>query len=501
MLEKTLRRAGSDALKYFPVRLIPALTSLVTVPVFTNNIAKADYGNFYLVNSTSTLATSIATGWIASSIIRYYWIARKDGRKDSYTATTLWMTVAAVVVTSAIMGAVAWLLRGQLTPGLMRLVPVGIASFAVSALYTTLLNVMRAANRAKSFAVLSVSMTLTTTALALLWVWKAHWGAMGILAGGLVGHAVLIPFILRDVRKEGTLSPAAWDGVFLRDFASYGVPLMIAGLSGWVLVVADRYVIGFMRDAAEVGLYSVAYGLGEKIMQLATLPLILTMTPLLIETFEREGQEITQKVQSQFTRYFAMLTFPLLAGMAVAGADFMKVFTGREYQEAYAILAIVAGGVMCNSLAQLAGSGLGLHKRSKIIMSNTLAAAATNVVANLLTVGRFGYMAAAYNTLLAYGVLLTLTWIRTRPYMRWELPWGDLARIAGACAAMAAVLLVAFPGVSDDPMILLAQVEWGFVAYAIALVGLRAVRPAELTWAAEAPAALIARLRRGKDAS
>lgn len=485
MLEKVLRRAGSDAIKYLPVRFVPALTSLITVPVFTRLIGASDYGYFYLINSTTSLATSLALGWISSSAIRYYWAAHKEDRTDAYTATTMWITMFAALAMSLVLAAGFWLLRGRFDAGLLRLVPVGIASFAVSGLYTNLLQVLRAANKATSYAVLSVSMTLVTTALSLLFVWKQGWGALGILAGGLVGYAVLLPFVIRAVRREGSLGVRDLDRGLLGEFASYGVPLMLAGMSSWVLILSDRYVIGALRSASEVGMYSVAYGLGDKIMQLVMLPLLMTMSPMIIETFEREGVELAQRVQSQFTRYFAMVTVPLVAGMAIAGADFMRTFTGPAYRSAYVILPIIAAGVMCNGLAQLAGSGLGLYKRSQIIMTNTLAAAIFNVVANLLTVGRFGYMAAAFNTLAAYAVLLVLTWARTRAYMAWDIPWLDLVRISVSAGLMALALYFAFPNVSGSAWALLAQAGVGILVYAAVLVALGGFRKAELAGIAE----------------
>jgi O-antigen/teichoic acid export membrane protein len=482
VLEKVLRRAGSDAVKYFPVRLVPALTSLVTVPVFTRLIGAEDYGYFYLMNATTSLATSIAAGWIGSSVIRYYWIARREDRRDAYMSTVLWLAVGTLLAAAAVMGIGFWVLRDTLDPGLLRLVPVGIASFVVAGLYTTLLQVIRAANRASAYAILSISMTLVTTALALWFVWAEDMGSLGILAGSLVGHAVLLPFIARDVAKEGSLAPGHVERDFATDFFTYGFPLTIAGLSGWVLVLADRYIIGLLQDAVQVGLYSVAYGLGDKLMQLVSAPLIMTMTPSLVETFETDGQRLAQRAQTQFTRYYAIATFPLIAGMAVAGEDFMHVFTGPEYRSAWFVLPFVAAGVMCNGLAQLAGNGLGLHKRTRIIMTNAVVAAAFSVGMNFLTVGRFGYAAAAINTLASYVLLLALTWWRSRPYMAWEIPWRDLARVVAACVLMAAALAVLFAGVSDSPWLFLAEVAVGMAVYTVALIALGGVRPEERGW-------------------
>jgi O-antigen/teichoic acid export membrane protein len=213
-----------------------------------------------------------------------------------------------------------------------------------------------------------------------------------------------------------------------------------------------------------------------------------------VETYETEGQRLAQRTQRHFTRYYAMATFPLVAGMVVAGNDFMRVFTGPEYRVAWFVLPFVAAGVMANGLANLGGNGLGLHKRTGIIMQNAAIAAVFNISLNFLTVGRFGYPAAAINTLLSYSLHLGLTWWRSRPYMAWEIPWRDIARVVAACVVMGAAVALAFPGGTSRLWVFLAEAALGLVVYAGALLLLGGIRPDERQWVVQG----IRRLVRGR---
>ncbi|MBE0476160.1 MAG: polysaccharide biosynthesis C-terminal domain-containing protein [Coriobacteriia bacterium] len=485
MLKDILKGAGTDAAKYFPVRLVPALTSLVTVPVFTRLIGRADYGDFYLVSSATTFAATFATAWITGSAVRFYWPYEKQGREDDYVATTLWSSIASLAVVSALLGAGALVFAGDIPPSVARLIPVGIAGLAFNYLFNVLLQVLRASNRSTAFATLSVAGTVVATAFSVSFVAGPRWGSYGILLGVLLGHAVLIPFCLREVRKEGKLSPRHVRRDVFDEFLRYGIPMVPAAVSAWMLVMSDRYVIGFLRGTAEVGMYSVAYGLGEKVMQLVMMPAVITMAPVMVQTFEKRGQHVAQRVQTQFTRYFSMATFPLLFGLAGAARDFMGIFTGEAYRAAYPILPIVAAGVMCYGLVQIAGNGIALHKRSTIIMSNTLAAAAFNLGANLVLVPVFGYMAAAYTTLASYVALLALTWVRSRPYMSWDIPWLDLGRITAAGLAMWGAIAVTAALLPANIAVLALEAVVGIAAYVAALLGLRALRDDEREFVAE----------------
>jgi O-antigen/teichoic acid export membrane protein len=258
-----------------------------------------------------------------------------------------------------------------------------------------------------------------------------------------------------------------------------------AAISSWVLVLSDRYVIGLSQSAADVGLYGTAYGLGDKIMGLITAPLLIAIAPVLVQTFEKRGQELAQQVQTQLTRYYAMVTVPLVFGLTVIARPFMEIFTGPLYREAYPILPVVAAGVMLYGMTQIANNGLAMHKKSVIMMRNTVVAAAFQVVLNLALVPRFGYAVAAWSTLAAYLLLLVLAAVRSRPYMAWRVPWADLGRIGASSAVMATALIAAFRWFPASLWMLLVQALAGIVIYTLTLWAAGGFRPDELAFARE----------------
>ncbi len=495
MLTNILKRAGTDAFKYFPVRLVPALTSLITVPLFTRLIAREDYGNFSLISSAISLIAVIVTQWVNGSIVRFYWTYEKEGRADDYVASSIWSVTGALVTAVLVTGATVMLVGESIPPGLMRLIPIGLASLAVNYLSDSMLQILRAANKSTEYAILSVTKTLVGTAFSVWFVAGPRLGAWGILAGVVLGNLIVTPFGLWLTAKQGSLSPTHVRKDVLAQFASYGLPLVPAAMSSWALVLADRYVIGALRGAGEVGLYSTAYTLGDKIMNLIIMPLMITMGPVMVMTFEKNGQELAQRVQTQFTRYYAMVTFPIIAGMAAVTYQFFQVFVGPSYREAYAVLPIVMVGVMGYGLVQIAANGVALHKRSTIIMTNTVAAAVINVASNLYFVPKFGYIAAAFNTVLAYFVLLGLTWYRSKPYMEWQLPWKSLARITASSAVMGLSVWLAFHTFTGTVWLLIAEVATGLVLYALALVVFRELEPAERAFFGDLATRALAKLR------
>jgi O-antigen/teichoic acid export membrane protein len=503
LLRRALRAAGSDAAKYVPVRLVPALTSLVTVPVFTAAIGTADYGAFYLISSAATLAASISSGWVYDSLVRFYWPMRKRGHLDHYIATVLWGAIAAVLSTAAIAWAATALGHGAMPEIVARLIPAGLAYFVLNTLTNILVQVPRAANRATSYARLQVSGVLVTTGLAVGLVWWGRMGAAGILWGVAAGWAVLLPFMLREARREGSLSPRGVDRATLREFLGYGMPLIPVAIASWALALIDRFVVGAFRGATDVALYSVTSSLGDRLAALVVVPLILTMTPSLIETFESRGQELASKVQTQFLRYFALATVPVLIGVWAASRPFLEVFTAPQYWVAAPVLAMAAGGTVLQAATQIANNSLSLHKRTSIIMQNALATAVFKLAASVLLVPRWGYVAAAYSTLAAYALMLGLTWWRSRAYMGLVVPWAALLRIACAGLGAGAAVVIAFGSVVTSGRwgalaLLTGEAVTVIVVYCALCAVFRAVRPEEWAFLREAAARNLARPRRDR---
>lgn len=495
-LKQALRVAGSDAARYLPVRFIPALTSLVTVPLFTRVIDAADYGAFYVINAILVLGARVAAESIASAALRFYWPSKKNGSLRSYIATVVWSVIGVLGLVAAVIYGVGTLAAGAIDPLVARLVPVSAAYFFSNYALFVFLEVLRAANRARDYARISITATLLTNALAVVFVGVFGWGAAGIFAGVAVGSAVAIPWALVKLRTDGSLSPAQMSRSTFAELVAFGAPLVPAGAALWALGFLDRYVIEWARGTAEVGVYSTAYGLGEKIIQLLTLPLIMTMLPVLIQNFEEHGQDTAARMQAQFTRYFALATAPLLAGLAVIAHDFMYVFTGEQYRDGYPVLGVIAAATLLGGLVQLGAAGLTIHKQSKRIMANTLAAAALDVMLAIILVPRYGYIGAGWAAAAAYTLLVGLTWLQSRRFMAWRVPWASLLPVAGATGVMALAVWGVTLALPTTAWALLAEGVLGVAVYALTLLALGGIRADERAFVRELAASAKARLTR-----
>jgi len=176
----------------------------------------------------------------------------------------------------------------------------------------------------------------------------------------------------------------------------------------------------------------------------------------------------------------------------------MWVFTGEEYRVAYPVLGVIAGATLLAGLVQLGSAGLTIHKQSRRIMANTLAATALDVVLTIALVPRYGYVAAGWAAVAAYVLLAALTWLQSRRYLPWTLPWASLLPVAGATVVMSAAVWGVTLLLPTTVWALLAEGLSGILVYALALLALGGVRTDERAFVRELAASAKARLpRRG----
>ena len=85
--------------------------------------------------------------------------------------------------------------------------------------------------------------------------------------------------------------------------------------------------------------------------------------------------------------------------------EIVRILATKEYYEAIYIMPPIAAGVFLTSVSNMYSNLLIYHKKTNYIMYSSTIAAIVNLILNFICINIFGYMAAAYTTLVAYIVL------------------------------------------------------------------------------------------------
>ena len=202
-----------------------------------------------------------------------------------------------------------------------------------------------------------------------------------------------------------------FDKVLWKSMIKYAWPVLVAGIAFTINEVFDRILLERLLDPetakSQVGMYSACYKLGLFMTLFAT-AFRMGIEPFF---FSHSNSENPQKTYAQITNYFVVIGSTILLAVIVF-ADVLKVLFVRDenYWEAMSIVPIII----------LASFFLGIYHNLSVwykVTDKTRYGAFISVIGAIITIGinyffipEIGYMASAIATLMAYGIMMVLSY-------------------------------------------------------------------------------------------
>ena len=204
-----------------------------------------------------------------------------------------------------------------------------------------------------------------------------------------------------------------WLSIFLKGKCFYSskywkfslqlsLPLIGYSIASQILSVSDRLMISKMVGNSAVGVYSTLYTVSSLSLMVWT-AINASFTPYLYQNMEKPKSKIRKLSMTMLGMY--SLVAILLVYLA---PEIVRILATAEYYKGIYIMPPIAGGVYFIAVSNLYSDILVYLKKTKMIMISSAIAALLNVVLNYLMINAYGYMAAAYTTLVSYIVMAAL---------------------------------------------------------------------------------------------
>jgi O-antigen/teichoic acid export membrane protein len=436
MLKKFVR----DIVAYLPSRLLPALTAFITTPIVTRLFAPAEYANYALALGVSELLVALASSGFGSAVVRF--LPQYEMRAAlGVFYTTLSVCLAALVSAVGLISfAGLALFRGQIDPTLYPLLIIGVITFVAQSGFNVFTSAARAQQRGVLYTVFQLLYRYGSLGLGLLLVLVFGFQVDGLLWGNLLALVLVLPPLVYFTTRLSGLRPANLRLDDAETIWRYAWPLALGNVAMWGLRVLDRFIISWYRPAREVGLYAASYGISERVLDIIVGLFLLSVSPMLMNTWERQGREATEKALTMVTRVYLIVCLPIAVGLMATAAPFVNLLTAPAYHEGARIVGYVALGSFAWGLSNIAQTGLAVGKRARRLGANQILAALVNLGLNILLVPRFGFVAAGLTTLIGYALLAALQAWSARVYLTWRFPFRTARNvvIAVGCMGLAA---------------------------------------------------------------
>jgi len=475
-----IKELFKDVLQYFPSKVIPAIIGIVALPIITRLFSPADYGNYVLVIATVSILSALA-GWVSMSIVRFYPAYERDKKTAGFTILTIKLTFLSIFAIFIVSLCILLFLHNYISGNFYHLMGIGIFVFILTSLFSTLLDLLRIKRKIKWYSGFFVWKSITSFVFGILFVIIFKLGVGGLLWGSVLSVGFALPFLwkiaVEKIRITSTRIP--WKPTV--EMARYSFPLVVGNLAAWILSLSDRYVLEFFRGAHEVGIYSVSYQISQNSIMLLTSLFALAFNPLCVIIWEKKGEKASQEFVGKGTRYFLLLCIPAIIGISTLQKPILNILSTPNYYEGAKIIPLVVLGVFFLGLMQRFGVGLSFYKKTNLSMYCIIASGVLNLGLNFLLIPKYGYMAAAFTTLISYVFLLFLMIIVSRRFFVWEFPFKSLSKAVCASGVMGIVVYYIGNSLTSSTLLnLILGIIVGVVVYSLMLFLLREFKPSEI---------------------
>ena len=424
----SLKRLLSHSALYGISDVLGRSIAFLLVPIYTNVLSTAEYGNVTLIYAFIGLMNVLFAYGMESAFLRYYLL---DKVRKMQVLSTGYITI---IITSFGFTGLVFLLAPQIAPVISssgsfnEYVQLAALVLGLDALNIIPFARLRGEGRATLFASLKLSKVLLELGGNIWLVVYLDMGARGILISNIAGSglACLILSIL-TIRHLA----AGWSGQHMKDLLKFALPYIPAAASVIIIEMIDRFMIERMMGADSVGVYSAARKLGVGMLLFVNV-FRLAWQPFFLETSE---QQDARAIFARVLTYFLVITGGVFLAISLYIDDLVRLqigsytFFGSAYWTGTNLVPVFLAAYILYGLYVNLMAGVYIEKKTIYLPIVTGAAALTSVGANMMLIPRMGMYGAATASVLAYAVLACSLYILTRRYYPIPYEWSRLIRI------------------------------------------------------------------------
>jgi O-antigen/teichoic acid export membrane protein len=433
MIEK-FKSLGKDTLVYGTGNFIMRVIGVFLVPIYTRIFSPSDYGIMDVLSTVSSMLTIfIIMGFTTAQSFFFFDTDDKQERCLMLSTSLIYRSVISVGVCIALLASAQpfskYILGSEEYAVYLRLLALATPFQGANTLF---FNIQRMTFAKWRFLFLTVGSGLFGTLLSIYLVIIKKVGLIGVFQAQLYGAMF---FTLCGLVLSKDYLRFSFSFSRLKELLKYGIPLIPAGLSIWVIQFADRYFLVHYASMMELGLYAI----GNKVASLVvfvTMAFRMAWAPF---GFSVAKQEDAQQFYAKVLTYYLVGLSLLCVLCSLFAREILMVFTQPAYYGGSRVVGLLAFSGVGYGVLQIVGMGLVLTKKTHFSGLAFGVAALANVVLNFILVPRFGIMGASLATVICFCIANAILYRAGQRY--YNIPF-ELTKIFKLLVLSATVMII-----------------------------------------------------------
>ncbi len=394
MNENNYKKAGAF---YFVGNIFNKGIAFLTVPIFTRLLSASDYGIVTTYNAWIGIL-SMVVGFALHMSVRIAAVDYKDELDDFMSSIILFITLTSLGFTALIVGCIKVF---KLDANIVLVVICIFQAYASATIedYSNYLMMKYKYKTRTALMILPNLISIVLSVVVIKFVLDSNLYMGRIIPTAtvtfVIGIAVVI-VVLRNgnfhIKKE-----------YIKYAMAISAPLILHGIALNILSQSDRVMITSLADAAQTGIYSLIYNF-SMIATVITTTLEGIWVPWFINKLKSNSRDEINIVAKD---YIHLMTYAMVALILIA-PEVVKILANESYWEGISIIPPV---VLANFVIFAYSLYVNIehyYKKTSYITINTAIAAISNIMLNFIFIPQYGYVAAAYTTLVSYLVSFIL---------------------------------------------------------------------------------------------
>ncbi|MBO5089251.1 MAG: polysaccharide biosynthesis protein [Lachnospiraceae bacterium] len=410
--------------------VLPKIAHLITLPIVTDELTKAEYGTYDLIATLVSLFLPIATLQVQTAAFRFLIDCKEDetGKKRVITNVVIFVILSSLLSLTLLFFA---LYKLDLIVRVLICV-----YFFTDILLLTFVQVVRGLSNPKLYSLCMSVQPIVNMLLVVVLVYFVDGGLIGALIAMAASTTAALILVLARGKILCNIDCRLLSKSMLKELIDYSWPMIPNSLSLWMLHFSDRLVL-----LQFVGIEANAiYGAANKI------PSMYSLANSAFTLAWQENASVNLKDEDSAAYYGNMFDHILriLAGIlamliAMTPILFVVLIKG-DYDAAYGQMAFLLMSMFFSSISSFLGGIYVAHKRTKNVGATTIIAAAINLVIDLILVQSLEIYAASISTLVAYMFLALYRMKNIQSFQEIKFNYGSMIQYIAVLVVMSILL-------------------------------------------------------------
>lgn len=382
--------------------------SMVTMPIFTRIMSPEHYGVVSVYNAWYGILSIFATLNLSAGVFNKGMI-KYETDKSNYVSSMLGLAGTATILMGIIylINPIFWEQTLQLSRILI-ITMLGTyffeSAFALWAVYE------RFHYHYKYLVLVTIATSIFSSVFSVIVVLNTQdKGVARIVSTAIFQSTVYAIIYIMIVKKSHKLFNKKYWVYALK----FNIPLIPHYLSMTVLGQADRIMISDMVGSGQAAIYGVAYNIST-LMTIITNAISGTYVPFVYRSIKDRKYSDIKKITNLLLAIVAVCCMAIL----LFGPEIIRFFAPREYYAARWVIPPISISIYFIFLYQLFGNIEFYFEKTKFVMVASCVGAGTNILLNFIFISRYGFVAAAYTSLVCYILFSVMHYIFSKRVLK-----------------------------------------------------------------------------------